>query len=46
MSLIGVSILFALKKNGGLYLCVDYRDLNKIIIKNYYLLSLVSEIIN
>ena len=38
------SILFAFKKNEKLYLCVDYRKLNDITIKNRYLLFNVSEI--
>ena len=42
----GVPILFALKKDGGLQLCVDYRGLNKITIKNCYPLPLVSEIMD
>jgi hypothetical protein len=40
------SILFILKKNGSLRLYVDYRDLNKIIIKNRYLFPLINEILN
>ena len=30
----GVPILFAPKKDGGLCLCIDYRGLNTIIVKN------------
>jgi hypothetical protein len=30
--------LFVLKKNGTLRLCVDYRKLNTITIKNRYLI--------
>ena len=36
-------ILFAPKKDGGLRLCVDYRGLNKVIVKNRYLLPLISK---
>ena len=36
-------ILFVPKPNGVLQLCVDYRGLNNITIKNWYLLSLVGE---
>ena len=39
----GVSILFILKKDRGLRLYVDYRGLNKIIIKNRYSLPLISK---
>ena len=35
-----------LKKNNELRLCVDYRDLNAIIIKNRYSLFLISETLN
>ncbi|OAT14528.1 hypothetical protein BDBG_18076, partial [Blastomyces gilchristii SLH14081] len=34
-------ILFILKKNSRLYLYIDYRGLNKMIIKNHYLLLLL-----
>jgi hypothetical protein len=43
---IKTSILFILKKNRSLRLYVDYRNLNKIIIKNRYSLSLIKEILN
>ncbi len=36
-------ILFILKKNDSLHLYVNYRDLNKITVKNHHLLSLISE---
>jgi len=32
----GVPILFVKKANGSLHLCVDYRGLNKITMKNHY----------
>ncbi len=38
---IETSMLFVLKKNEKLQLCVDYRNLNKIIRKNRHLLSLI-----
>ena len=38
------SILFAFKKNDKLHLCVDYRKLNDITIKNRYSLFNVNEI--
>lgn len=42
----GAPILFVPKKDGGLRLCVDYRGLNKITVKNCYPLPLVSEILD
>jgi hypothetical protein len=42
----GTPILFILKKDGSLRLYVDYRNLNKITIKNRYPLSLMGEILN
>lgn len=41
----GAPILFVKKKNGSLRLCVDYRGLNNVTIKNRYPLPLISEII-
>jgi hypothetical protein len=41
-----ISILFILKKDGSLRLYVDYRDFNKITIKNRYPLFLVGEILD
>jgi len=35
----GVPVFFVKKMNGTLRLCIDYRELNKITIKNKYLLS-------
>ena len=39
----GAPILFVKKKDGSLRLCVDYRSLNRITIKNRYPLPLISE---
>ena len=39
----GAPILFVPKKDGGLRLCVDYRGLNAITIKNRHPLPLISE---
>jgi len=41
---IGAPILFVPKRDGTLQLCVDYRGLNKITIKNKYPLPLMSEL--
>jgi hypothetical protein len=40
----GYPILFAPKKDGKLRLCVDYRQLNDITIKNRYPLPVISEL--
>ena len=39
----GAPILFVRKKNGSLRLCVDYRGLNNLTIKNRYPLPLIGE---
>ena len=39
----GAPILFAKKKDGSMRLCVDYRGLNKVTIKNRYPLPLIME---
>ena len=44
MSPAGYPILFVPKKDGKLQLCVDYRQLNAITIKNQYPLPLISEL--
>jgi hypothetical protein len=42
----GAPILFVPKADGGLRLCVDYRGLNKVSVKNRYPLPLISEILD
>lgn len=42
----GAPILFVPKKDGSLRLCVDYRGLNKVTIKNRYPLPLILEILD
>ncbi|KAF4627116.1 hypothetical protein G7Y89_g11043 [Cudoniella acicularis] len=39
----GAPILFVPKKDGGLRLCVDYRGLNKVTVKNRHPLPLIDE---
>ena len=39
----GAPVLFVPKKDGGLRLCVDYRGLNSVTIKNRHPLPLISE---
>jgi transposase InsO family protein len=42
----GAPILFVPKKDGSLRLCVDYRGLNKVTVKNRHPLPLISEILD
>ena len=42
----GAPILFVKKKDGSLRMCVDYRGLNKVTIKNRYPLPLISRLLN
>jgi hypothetical protein len=46
ISSIEILVLFVLKKNEKLRLCVDYRNLNKIIRKNRHSLSLITQMLN
>jgi hypothetical protein len=46
MSSIKASVFFVFKKNEKLRLCVDYRDLNKIIRKIRHFLSLIIQMLN
>ena len=39
-----VSVLFVKKKDGTLPLCVDYRQLNKMTMKNKYLLPRIDDL--
>jgi hypothetical protein len=43
ISLIGAPILFVLKKDGGFRLYINYKDFNKITVKNRYLFFLIEE---
>lgn len=40
----GAPILFVRKKDGTMCLCVDYRELNKVTIKNRYPLSRIDDL--
>ena len=37
----GASVLFVKKKDGTLRLCIDYRQLNKVMVKNKYSLPTI-----
>jgi hypothetical protein len=39
-------VLFILKKDSGYCLCVDYRGLNAITVKNVYLIANIEQAIN
>ena len=41
----GAPIFFVKKKDGSLHLVVDYRDLNKVTIRNRYALPLISSVL-
>ena len=40
----GGSVLFVKKKDGTLRLCIDYRQLNKLTIKNKYPLPIIDDL--
>ena len=42
----GTPVLFEKKHDGSLRMCVDYRALNKVTIKNKYLIPLAAELFN
>ena len=42
----GAPVLFIKKKDGSLWLCVDFRGLNKIMKKDCYLLPCISDLLN
>ena len=42
----GASVLFAKKKDNTLQLCIDYRQLNRVMIKNRYPLSRIDDLLN
>lgn len=42
----GALVLFVKKKNGSMRLCVDYRQLNKVTIKNKYPISRIGDLID
>ena len=40
----GALVLFVKKKDGTLRLCIDYRQLNKLAVKNKYLLPIIDDL--
>ena len=40
----GAPVLFVKKKDGSMRLCIDYRELNKVTIRNQYPLSMIDDL--
>nr|GEY59681.1 putative reverse transcriptase domain-containing protein [Tanacetum cinerariifolium] len=40
----GASVLFAKKKDGSFWMCIDYRELNKLTVKNRYPLPRIDDL--
>jgi hypothetical protein len=41
----GVPVLFVKKKDGSMRMCIDYRELNKVTIKNRYPLPRIDDLL-
>ena len=42
----GASLLFVKKKDGSLHLCIDYRELNNVTVKNMYPLLRIDDLLD
>ena len=42
----GASVLFVKKKDGSMRMCIDYRELNKVLIKNRYPLPRIDDLLD
>nr|GEZ39670.1 reverse transcriptase domain-containing protein [Tanacetum cinerariifolium] len=40
----GAPVLFVKKKDGSFHMCIDYRELNKLTVKNHYLLLRIDDL--
>ncbi|GJW89885.1 putative reverse transcriptase domain-containing protein [Tanacetum coccineum] len=43
-SLLGASVLFVKKKDGSFWMCIDYRELNKLTVKNLHPLPRIDDL--
>ena len=43
---LGASVLFVKRKDGSLRLCIDYRQLNRITVKDKYLLPRIDDLLD
>ncbi|GJV53827.1 putative reverse transcriptase domain-containing protein [Tanacetum coccineum] len=41
----GVPVLFVKKKDGSFWMCIDYRELNKLTVKNHYPLPRIDDLV-
>jgi hypothetical protein len=46
ISPLGASVLFVKKKDGSMRMCIDYRELNKVMIKNRYPLPRIDDLLD
>jgi hypothetical protein len=46
ISLRGAPVLFVKKKDGSMRMCIHYRDLNKVTIKNQYPLPRIDDLLD
>ncbi|GKA85040.1 putative reverse transcriptase domain-containing protein [Tanacetum coccineum] len=42
----GAPVLFVKKKDGSFWMCIDYRELNKLTVKNHYPLPRINDLFN
>ncbi|GKB40841.1 putative reverse transcriptase domain-containing protein, partial [Tanacetum coccineum] len=42
----GAPVLFVKKKNGSFWMCIDYKELNKLTMKNHYPLLRINDLFN
>ncbi|GJS23107.1 hypothetical protein Tco_0451739 [Tanacetum coccineum] len=42
----GIPVLFVKKKDESFRMCIDYRELNKLTVKNHYLLPRINDLLD